>query len=472
MTGHALLFSERTYEERRQTLVETLIASKVSGLLFFPALKDAAMNYPGNPYPFHQDGVFTYYWGLNEADIAGVIDLDERREILFCDERPIDDEIWMGPLPTPRERARSVGVRETAATGDLDKTIKRALEAGRTVHFLPPYRAQTAQILERLFGIRSESWKQRASVDLIRAIVTQRSIKTPEEVGEIEKALEVSRAMYARAFERALPDRFEREVAGAMEGAVLEAGSRCSFPVICTIRGETLHNHCYANRMRAGDLLLIDSGAESPLGYASDITRTLPVSGTFTHIQRAMYEIVLEAQKTAIDLIKPGTMFRDVHLAAARAITRGLVQEGLMRGNPEEAVEAGAHALFFPHGLGHMLGIDVHDMESLGEDFVGYDAETKRSDQFGLAYLRLARRLQPGFTLTVEPGMYFIPALIDIWRKERRHNDFIDYEKVETFKGFGGIRIEDDVLVTPTGARILGTPIPKTVSEIEAALAK
>ncbi|MBF0501261.1 MAG: aminopeptidase P family protein [Candidatus Riflebacteria bacterium] len=462
------MFPAETYTERRQALISTMNSFGATGVLLFIGLEEVPMNYCGNTYSFHQDGSFSYFWGLGESSLAAVIDLDSHDEILFCDERSIDDEIWMGPLPLPADRAGLAGVHQTHPTKELAAYLQSACNARRHVHVLPPYRARTTQTLDRLLGADTRSWKARASADFIRAVVKLRSIKSSAEIAEIEKALDISHAMYTRAFGRIVPGRFEREIVGAMEGAVLEVGSRTSFPTICSVRGEILHNHNHANIMRKGDLLVLDSGAESSLGYSSDITRTVPVSGKFTPAQREIYEIVLAAQTTAIKMIRPGIFFRDVHIAAARVIASGLKQAGLLKGNPDDAVEAGAHALFFPHGLGHMIGLDVHDMESLGEDFVGYDEETTRSEQFGLAYLRLARRLQTDFTVTVEPGIYFIPALIDIWRNEARHRDFIDYDRVAAFRGFGGIRIEDDVVVTSEGSRVLGKPIPKTVAEIEA----
>jgi Xaa-Pro aminopeptidase len=307
----------------------------------------------------------------------------------------------------------------------------------------------------------------KSSEELTRAVIAQRSIKTSREIDEISAALDISSAMYAKVFEHACPGRTEQEIKGLLEGEVLVRGSRTSFASIVTTRGNILHNQDANHRLESGDLLLIDSGAESPLGYASDITRTFPVSGRFSSLQKEIYTIVFEAQKRAVEILAPGVLFRHAHDVAARAIVEGFKQMGLMQGDVDDAVRAGAHALFFVHGLGHMLGLDVHDMESLGEDLVGYDDTIMRSSMFGLRSLRLARRVEPGFVVTVEPGVYVIPDLIERWKNEKRCADFIRYDKLESLQGFTGIRIEDDVLVEQTGARILSKSIPKGIGELE-----
>jgi Xaa-Pro aminopeptidase len=311
--------------------------------------------------------------------------------------------------------------------------------------------------------------KAGASLEFIKAVVGQRVIKTKEEIREIEAALDVTYDMYRFGMKNAKPGRIEQEIAGGMEGLALARGYRAAFPPIVTVNGQILHNHHHENVLSKGRLLVVDMGAESPLRYASDITRTIPVGGKFNRRQRDVYEIVLAGQEKAIRSIKPGVMYKEIHLKAARTMAEGLVDLGLMKGNVKTAVAEGAHALFFPHGLGHHLGLDVHDMEDLGENHVGYDKTVQRSDQFGLAYLRMAKALEPGHVLTVEPGIYFIPALFAKWKKERKHLGFINYDRIERFLDFGGVRIEDDVLVTKTGRRVLGKPIPKTVDEIEKA---
>ncbi len=460
------MFSSNTYVSRRKKLKSDF----KSGLLLFPGNRESPMNYPANQYHFRQDSSFLYYWGLTSSGLAAIIDIDENKEIVFGNDFDLDDQIWMGPQKPISERAATVGVRNTAPGNDLAGVIQSAIRNRRPVLFLPQYRAENILLLEKLLGINGASVNSYNSHDLIKAVVSQRSIKSPEEIGEIEKALEISFEMYSLALGNISPGLYESDISGLVEGRAMSMGSSMSFPVICSIHGETLHNHFHGNMMKKGDLLLLDSGAESAMFYASDITRTFPVSGKFSQKQRAVYEVVLAAQTKAIEMIKPGISYKIVHLEVSKIIAEGMKEIGLMKGNIDSAVEAGAHAMFFPHGLGHMLGLDVHDMESLGENFVGYDARTKRSDQFGLAYLRMAKKLEPGHVVTVEPGIYFIPQLIETWKKERKFRDFINYDKLAEYKNFGGIRIEDDVLVTKTGRRVLGKPIPKTVAEIEEAM--
>ena len=302
---------------------------------------------------------------------------------------------------------------------------------------------------------------------MINAVVKLRAVKDQYEISELEKAVDVARIMHTTAMKMAYPGNFERELAGAIEGIALSHGGPVSFPVILSMDGQTLHNHYHGNELTEGRMVVCDAGAETSMCYSSDITRTFPVGGKFSEQQKEIYEIVLQANVDTIKASKPGVSYREVHLMAARIIAEGLNGLGIMKGDVDEAVKAGAHALFFPHGLGHMLGLDVHDMEGLGENYVGYSDTLKRSDQFGLAYLRMGRELEPGFVLTNEPGCYFIPALIDQWKAEKKHAQFINYDQVEKYRKFGGVRIEDDVLITESGSRILGTPIPKTVEEVE-----
>jgi len=318
-----------------------------------------------------------------------------------------------------------------------------------------------------LLGIRHPALKSYASPAFVKAVVALRSLKSSVEIAEIENAMDTTAAMYREAMAMARPGLFERDIAGRIEGMALAGGGQLAFPAIVTVHGETLHNHFHGNVLQKGDLLLIDSGCESESGYATDITRSIPVSGKFNEQQKAIYEMVLDMQLSAIAMIKPGASYRAIHLKACEILVRHLEELGLMKGDSAAAVAAGAHALFFPHGLGHMMGLDVHDMEDLGENHVGYDEKTKRSEQFGTAYLRLAKKLEPGFVLTVEPGIYFIPALIDQWQAGKKAASFINYPAVEKFRNFGGIRIEDNVLVTAKGVRVLGTPIPKKPADVE-----
>jgi Xaa-Pro aminopeptidase len=462
------MFQAKTYTERRNRLRKKV----ASGLLVFLGHEESPMNYPANAYPFRQDSSFLYFFGLDSPGLAGVVDADSGEEIIFGDDITLEDVIWMGELPSIKERAFNVGINKTAPLSQLATILRNAQNKGRRIHYLPPYRPETGKRLAELLGIPAGEIKNNVSEDLIRAVVALRSTKAEEEIAEIERALAVTRKMYLSAMRMARPGIYESDVVGEIDGIALAGGSGTAFPTILTMNGHVFHNLFHGNKLQKGRLLVIDAGAASPLNYASDITRTIPVSGKYTPRQKEVYEIVLAGQLQAISLIKPGIQHKEVHLAAAGTIAQGLKDIGLMKGNIDEAVAAGAHALFFPHGLGHMLGLDVHDMEGLGENFVGYDETVERSQQFGLAYLRMAKRLEPGFVLTCEPGVYFIPPLIDKWRKESKFADFINYEKVETYRDFTGIRIEDDVLVTREGNRVLGKPIPKKVKDVEKTMAQ
>lgn len=463
------MFAPGTYAGRREALRREI----KSGIAVFPGNTEAAFNYPANTYHFRQDSTFSYFFGLNQPDLAAIIDFDNGTDMLFGNDVDMDDIIWMGPQPSMADRGKLAGIDRTAPLPEFGDTIAEALKKGRKVHFLPPYRGETKIQLLTLLGIPVAEQKAAASVELIRAVVKLRSIKSAEEIAEIEKMVDVAYLMHTTAMKMAHPGIVEQEIAGTIEGIALANAGPVSFPVILSINGQTLHNHYHGNTLSEGRMMVVDAGCESVESlYSSDITRTVPVGGKFNGRQRGIYEIVLNANLNAIAAIKPGIPYREVHLLAAKTIADGLKALGLMKGDTGAAVEAGAHALFFPHGLGHMMGMDVHDMENLGENYVGYDEEITRASQFGTAFLRLGRRLQPGFVLTVEPGIYFIPALIDQWKAKGRFTEFINYEKVETYKDFGGIRIEDDVLVTESGNRVLGRPIPKTVAEIEAIMKK
>ncbi|MGB9747711.1 MAG: aminopeptidase P family protein [Bacteroidales bacterium] len=459
------MFPAEVYKKRRQKLKELL----PEGVILFPGNREVPYNYPANTYRFRQDSSFSYFFGLNEPDLAGIIDPENEREILFGNDVNLEDIIWMGPQPQLKEKAAAVGINETLNLSALQDFIQKAHQAKRKIHYLPPYRSEILLFLHNIMGISPGEVVAGASTDLVKAVVSLRSIKDAYEIAEIEKMVNVAREMHITVMRLAKPGRKEAEIAGIIEGIALASGGASAYPVILSKHGEILHNHSHANILKAGDLLVTDAGAESELLYASDITRTVPVGGKFSVRQKEIYEIVLAAENNTIDRIKPGKPHLEVHLAAARDIAHGLKEIGLMKGDVDEAVRAGAHALFFPHGLGHMLGMDVHDMEGLGEEFVGYDEETKRIQQFGTAYLRLGKKLRPGFVLTDEPGIYFIPALIDSWYSERKFEQFINYPRVLEYKDFGGIRIEDNLLVTETGCRVLGNPIPKTVIEIEEA---
>jgi len=458
------MFSRETYVRRR----EVLRNSVKSGILLFLGNEESPMNYPANQYTFRQDSSFLYYWGLDTPGLAAVIDLENGTETVFGDDPTVADIVWTGPQPLLRSRADMVGANRALPLASLEETIGEAIHGSRPVHYLPPYRAENVLKIEKLCGIHPSFTQKYASVAFTKAVVAQRSIKAPEEIGEIEKAVTITYEMQTYAMKMTRPGMAEREIAGAIHGVALAHGGELAFPIIFSVHGETLHNHYHGNVMQNGNIIVNDCGAESGLHYAGDLTRTFPVNGKFTARQRDVYRVVLDAQQKALEAIKPGVPHRDIHLLACKALSSGLRQLGLLKGNIDEAVAAGAHAMFFQCGLGHMMGLDVHDMEDLGEQHVGYE-EMQRSPQFGLSYLRLAKPLRAGFVITVEPGLYFIPELMDQWKAQRKFEQFIDYEVLETYRDFGGIRIEDDVLVTETGYRLLGKPVPKTIAEVEAA---
>ena len=459
------MFDPIVYRRRREVLRETVR----DGIVLLPGLDPSPINFAANPYPFRQDSSLLYYTGLNGPGSTLLIDIDAARETLYGVDSSLDDVIWSGPSPLLPELAAAAGIGITGAPAQLAAVIQQAHDAGRTVHYLPPYRPDQVLSLARLLGVPPNRVNAGASAALIRAVVSQRAVKSPAEVAEIESALGLTRKLF-QALVRHLPqENTGIGLAGILEGLARSNGSRLAFPPIITSRGEILHSAPDNQPLPAGGLLLMDIGAESREYYASDITRTLPVSGRFSSRQKDIYEIVLATQKTAAEQAAPGVRFRDVHLKAAATICEGLRDLGLMKGAVEDAVREGAHALFFPHGLGHMLGLDVHDMESLGEDNVGYDRETIRSDQFGLSALRLGRRLEVDFVVTVEPGIYFIPALIDRWRQDGRWTSFIAFDKLSAYRRFGGIRIEDVIHIMPRGSRFLGPMIPKSAATLEAA---
>jgi Xaa-Pro aminopeptidase len=462
------MFESTVYANRRTALRRIL----GKGIVFLPGNVDAAFNYPANPYHFRQDSTFLYYFGLDHAGLAGVMDLESGEEWIFGNDVDMDDIIWMGVLPSISELAAGVGVTKTAPYAKLEEYLGKAMSQGRKIHYLPPYRGETSIELERLLKIPIAQLKAKSSIELIKAVVSQRSLKDAGEITEIEKACNTAYLMHTTAMKMAMPGVWEQEIAGTIEGIAFAHGGHVSFPVILSMNGQTLHNHDHSQYLEKGRLMVVDAGCETGMHYASDLTRTVPVGGKFDARQKPVYEAVLAANMKAIESIRPGVLYREIHLLAARTLAEGLKSIGLMKGNIEDAVKAGAHALFFPHGLGHMMGLDVHDMENIGQIYVGYDDEIRPSDQFGLAFLRLARKLQPGFVLTVEPGCYFIPALIDQWRAEGLHKEFINYDEVEKYKNFGGIRIEDDVLVTDNGCRVLGKPVPKTVADVEKLMAE
>jgi Xaa-Pro aminopeptidase len=457
------MFKSDVYVKRRDELRKKM----KTGLALFIGNVESPMNYPANTYHFRQDSDFLYYFGLDIPGFTGLLDFDSGTDRIFGNDVDMDDIIWMGPQPTMKELALKCGVTNTAPVARLAETINDAVSKKRKVHFLPPYRGETKMTLGALLKENPCQMKTLASSDLIKAVISMRSVKEKIEIDEIEKAVDIAYDMHVAAMKMCKPGVREQDIFGTIEGIALAKGGGTAFPIILSINGQTLHNHAHGNLLKKGKMMVTDAGAETNMHYSSDITRTTPVGGKFSTVQKEIYEIVFKANTEAIKATRPGISNRDVHFMACKIIASGLKELGLIKGNVDEAVAAGAHALFMPHGLGHMLGLDVHDMEALGENNIGYNSDVKRSDQFGLAFLRFALPYKPGYVFTIEPGCYFIPELIALWKSENKFRDFINYKEIEKYMSIGGIRIEDNVLITEKGHKLLGKPIPKTVKEIE-----
>ncbi|MDE5944912.1 MAG: aminopeptidase P family protein [Rikenella sp.] len=463
------MFTPEIYTARRAALRKKI----KSGMILLPGNADASVNYPANAYDFRQDSNFLYYFGLRQPGFVGLIDVDRDTDCLYADDWTMDDLIWMGPQPTVRELASRSGVMSAGNLQELAATLNSAIKKGRKIHYVPPYRGETRLQLAGWLGLAVDRLKDYVSRDLIRAIVSMREIKQPEEIAQLEEVAQTGYRMHTAAMAMCREGLTERDVAAELDRIAAAGGGRTSFRSIVSQHGETLHNLSYDGRLENGRLLLIDAGAENAMGYASDHTRTLPVGGRFTEKQREIYDIVLAANARGQELARPGVTYQSVHLEAMRVIAEGLTQLGLMRGDPAEAVAAGAAALFMPHGLGHQMGLDVHDMEGLGEKYVGYDDATTRSTQFGLGALRMGKTLKAGHVVTVEPGIYFIPALIEKWEREHIHSSFINFPKLRSYFDFGGIRLEDDILITATGNRLVGKHRPPIApAEVEAAMTR
>jgi Xaa-Pro aminopeptidase len=459
-----VMFDKGIYEARRRRL-----KSQVgNGLILLLGNEESSMNYKDNLYPFRQDSSFLYYFGLDKPGLAGIIDIDNDREVIYGKELTMDEVVWFGPQPSLAEQATHSGIHQTRDSDALAADLWAARSAGQKLHFLPPYRPENTIRLTRMLGTAGAiSVREQVSVPLIKAIVEQRSIKGREEIAQIEEAVNTTAAMHLAAIIGAREGMREAELAGILQGIAIAGGGNLAFPTILTVNGQVLHNHYGPTVMKEGRIVICDSGAETAMHYAGDMTRTFPVAKKFTSLQREMYAIVLAAQEAAVRALRPGILFRDVHFLACEKLMEGLKETGIAKGDPREAVAAGAHTAVFQCGLGHMMGLDVHDMEDLGEEYVGYTETLKKSKEFGLKSLRLARALEPGFVVTIEPGLYFIPELMDKFRAEKKYLDFIDYDKLGKLRDFGGIRIEEDLLVTASGSRLLGRPLAKTADEIE-----
>ncbi|MEJ7560592.1 MAG: aminopeptidase P family protein [Pedobacter sp.] len=458
------MFEKEEYISRRQRLSSQL----KSGILLFLGNAESPMNYADNTYHFRQDSTFLYYFGISSPQLAVVIDLEEDKTILFGDEMSMDDIVWMGRQKTLREKAAEVGLAEVAPVSALTDLLAKAAQQNLQIHFLPPYRAGNKIRLSELLSLNVQSLPALASRLLIKAVVAQRSIKSAGEIQEIHSSVSTSVDMQLLAMQMARPGMKESKIAAALQEVAMAAGGNIAYPIILTVNGHILHNHHHGNTLREGDLVLNDSGAESAMGYAGDLTRTFPAGKEFSAKQKELYSIVLNAYSSAAALLKPGLRYLDVHFEACLQLAEGLKALGLMRGDMKEAVQQGAHALFFQCGTGHMMGLDVHDMEDLGEQYVGYTDElVKNTSQFGLKSLRLGKALEAGYVLTVEPGLYFIPELIEQWESQKHLSAFINYEQVNKYKSFGGIRLEDDFVITSEGSEILGKPLALSIEEIE-----
>ncbi|MCB0685364.1 MAG: aminopeptidase P N-terminal domain-containing protein, partial [Saprospiraceae bacterium] len=424
------LFSSETYKRRR----DQLMTGFEEGLIWILGNGEAPKNYTDNTYQFRQDSNFLYYAGIDLPDFSLLIDLQSSRTYLCGDDRSVELVVWMGPQPTVAALAEKVGIHHTLSNDQLKERISQAVKKSEKVHYLPPYRGFSRIKLAEWLNKALPEVEKDASVELIKTVVKQRSIKEKQELDQMEIALSITRDMHLEVMYETKAAKKESDLVAQLMQVVHRTDVDIAYPIILTINGQTLHNHYHGNTLQDGQLLLGDFGAECPMHYAGDITRTIPVSGKFTSAQRDIYSIVLAGQQKAIDLMRPGMTYKEIHLATAKVMTQGLVDLGFMKGNIDEIVAAGAHALFFPHGLGHMIGLDVHDMEDLGEDYVGYNDEIKRSNQFGLRSLRFGKELSAGIVLTVEPGLYFIPELIEMWSAEKKFNSFISYEKLDPFK--------------------------------------
>jgi len=461
------MFAKDIYIERRNRLRQLV----GNGLILLPGNNESPCNYPANAYsPFRQDSTFLYFFGLQRDALWGVIDADSGEDTLLGDDISLDDSIWMGATPSVADMGAMAGVAQTAPSARLKALCNKAARQGRCIHYLPPCRHDTMIALSELLDIPAgTAQRDAASMALIKAVVEMRQCKSAEEVAEIEKACAIGYKMHTEAMLHARAGVTEKSVAGMVDGIAHSEGLHESFATIFTQHGEIMHGAPTFAPLTDGRLVLCDAGAENREGYCSDNTRTYPVSGRFTAQQRDIYNIVSACHDHTLKIARPGVRWMDVHLEICRLMTEGLKAIGLMQGSTADAVEAGAHALFMPHGLGHMMGLDVHDMEGLGQQHVGFDEETLPSEQFGTSSLRCGKRLKTGFVMTDEPGIYFIPALIDRWRAEGLHKDFIRYDRLDAYRDFGGIRIEDDILITDDGCRLLGEHvIPHHADDVEA----
>lgn len=453
--ANQFFFPAEIYQKRRQALMQKM----GSGQVFLLGNRNVGITYADNYYPFRQDSNFLYYIGVNVPGLSAIIDCDKGETTLFGNDVTVESVVWTGPQPTMRELADSAAIENVLPKNKLETQLEKGF------HYLPTYRAeQTLRI--------KELTRRKFSLKLVKSVIEQREIKGPEEVVEMEKAHTLSAQMQKLVMASAKPGMYEYELIAIASKFRWEHGCKWGYDPIMTVNGQTLHNHYYGNKIKEGDIVLYDGGIEVPSGYQADLTRSFPVSDKFTSLQKQVYEIVHAGYNMAVKKCKPNRSYKDIHLQVAEVMFEGLKDLGWAKGDTKEAIAAGAHTLFFPHGLGHMIGLDVHDMESFDEVYVGYTPRMKKSKEFGLKSLRLGKKLKAGFVITIEPGLYVIPQLIEQFKSEKKHLDFINYQEVEKHLGFGGIRIEDDFLITEKGNRVLGEPFGASVAEVEAVRTK
>lgn len=464
------MFSKETYIARREAL-KKLVGQ---GVILIFGNNESPANFPSNGYhPFRQDSSFLYFFGQNRDGLVGVIDVDNDMETLVGDDIDIEDIVWYGKVKTVSEMAKEVGVSSSAPMKSLKTICNDAMAKKRKIHYLPPYRFDIKLQIFDLLGIHPNQQKDEASMPLIKAVVKLRSTKSDEEIEELERGAVIGYKMHTTAMKLTRPGVLEHYIGGQVDGIANSYGSMVSFPTIFTQHGEIMHGAPTMDPLESGRLVLCDAGAETINNYCSDNTRTYPVNGKFTQRQLEIYSIVEACHDYTLKVAKPGVKWMDVHFDVCRLMIERLKELGFMKGDTEEALRSGAHAMFMPHGLGHMMGMDVHDMDSLGQTNVGFDEETRPIlDQFGTNCLRMGRRLEKGFVITDEPGIYFIPDLIDDWKASGHCKEFLNFDKLEEYKDFGGIRIEDDVLITDDGCRFIGKDrIPYHPKDVEAFMA-
>lgn len=449
------LFSKQTYINRRAKLAENM----KSGKLLFLGNIESPMNYKDNTFRFRQDSTFLYYFGINLPGIAVIYDIDNQCTTLYGNEYSMDDIIWIGEVEAINSLAEKVGINFVKPFNEIYKNV------GPETQYLPPYRHENKILLAELLDLKIKDIGQ--SLSFTKAVIAQRSIKEEQELLIMDAAVNISQQMHMAALRNIKEGKKEYEITAKVLESLANNNAELSYPIICSVNGQTLHNHYHGFTLGKAQLLLLDTGAEHPMGYAGDITRTFPVSKKFNSQQAAIYETVLKMEVNTIENLKAGSSYYDAHINANKILIINLKEIGILKGDIEQMLYAGVGGLFMPHGLGHMIGLDVHDMEDLGENLVGYETGQIRSTQLGLKSLRLARNLEAGMALTVEPGCYFIPQLIEKYKAEGKFLDYVNYAELEKYKTFGGIRIEDNLAITETGIRLIGDPIIKTISEIE-----